>query len=458
MNCTKFLVVPFVVLTFVSGAFSQQASLSPSTLSFSPQVVNLVSPGSSSQTVTLTNTGNADLMVTSVEASGAYKQTNNCSTVLPHASCAIEVIFAPGTIGSINGAITINDNAPLTPQVVSLSGKAVAPARLFPGIVDFGTVAVGTTSAARTLTLTAAAGSSLSIKQIAVSGNFAQTNNCPSDLQPGQSCAIHVVFHPTENAAVEGALAVSVSTGNTAFPFSAALAGTGSGNVMSQVSVEPAVINFGNKGPDLVDTVREVTVSNTSRNTSLTIQSVSLAGSPNAVGAFPIYKINSNSCAGMLKPEAQCKIEIAFSTVFSQLFPESYPAALSITDSDPTSPQVVGISANQVKQLTFSPASVAFPVQAVGTTTTRTVNVTGNDLQGGLLLDTVTSGDFAASGDLSPCLTTPGGKCTLMISFTPSQTGLIKGSVTLETYPECNPFPLHHCSDPIVLNVSGIGQ
>lgn len=74
------------------------------------------------------------------------------------------------------------------------------------------------------------------------------------------------------------------------------------------------------------------------------------------------------------------------------------------------------------------------------------------------MLDVVTSGDFSESGNLGPCLLTPGGQCTITVSFSPQKAGVIKGSVTLETYPECNPFPLHQCSDPIVLNLIGTGQ
>jgi len=58
------------------------------------------------QTITLTSTGSSELIVSSVLASGGYKQTNNCSTWSSHQTCAMEVTFAPGTIETFNGAIT----------------------------------------------------------------------------------------------------------------------------------------------------------------------------------------------------------------------------------------------------------------------------------------------------------------------------------------------------------------
>jgi len=464
MGRSKLLVVAFslFILQCIPCAFSQQASVSPSVLNFAPQVVNLLSPGSQPQTITLTNTGNSDLIVSSVLASGGYKQTNDCSTLSSQQTCTVAVTFAPGTVETINGAITINDNAPSSPQVVSLTGKGIAPAVLSPAMVKFGTVAIGTTSQPRGVTLTAAPNSSLSINQISTSGQYAQTNNCPATLQNGQHCTIQVVFHPTVNASVHGALAVSTAAaGNILLPLSVALLGAGSGNVVSQVSVQPANLNFGNKGGhDIVDSVKELTLTNTSSNTSLNIQNVSLAGSPNAVGAFPMYSISSNTCSGFLSPGSQCKIGITFSTVFTGLFPESYPGAVTITDSDPTSPHVIGISGNAVGELTFAPEPLVFPSQSIGTTSQKTVTITGNDIEHGLVLSVATSGDFSETGDLSPCFLKQGGKCSMTVSFTATQKGAINGSVTLETYPQCNPDPRerHKCPKPVVLNLSGTGQ
>src|SRR4029077_2187147 len=130
MGRSKRMVAVFSVFIFqcIPYAFSQQASVSPSVLSFAPQVVNLLSPGSQPQSITLTNTGNSDLIVSSVLASGGYKQTNNCSTLSSHQTCTVAVTFAPGTVETINCAVTINDNSPSRPQVVSLTAKGIAPA------------------------------------------------------------------------------------------------------------------------------------------------------------------------------------------------------------------------------------------------------------------------------------------------------------------------------------------
>jgi hypothetical protein len=441
-------------------ARSQQVSILPASLSFTPQIVNLIQGSSSPQPVIVKNTGASDLKISSIAASGNYLQTNDCSVLSPGASCTIQVKFSPGTVGPIDGAITINDNAPLSPQVVSLSGQGLSPVTLSPSVVTFGTVAVGTESAPKPVRLTAAQNASVSITGISTSGDYAQTNDCPAQLKNGRSCTIRVVFKPTNNIPILGALGVSTAVGNVGLGFSVALSGVGSGKVVSQVSLSPSVLKFGSKGPNNVDRTGTVTLTNASTDKSLTIQSVSLAGSPNVVGNFPMYAITSNTCSGMLAPGGQCHIVITFSTTFSGLFPEPYPGAITIVDSDPTSPQVVGISAKQTEELTFSRTSVTFPPITVGSTSSIDIVATDVDDESGLLLGAgaTASGDFLEAGLSSSCVAKVGTKCKVKVSFTPTQTGVVKGSITIKAYPECQPSPPFKCPAPITLNLEGTGK
>ena len=81
------------------------------------------------QPVTLTNTGNGPLNITSIfpaSAGGNFAQTNNCgSTVNAGASCTLNVSFTPRATGMVSGAITISDDAPGSPQTVMLSGTGI---------------------------------------------------------------------------------------------------------------------------------------------------------------------------------------------------------------------------------------------------------------------------------------------------------------------------------------------
>jgi len=102
------------------------ASFSPTSLAFANQILNTTS---AAQSVTLTNTGNAVLSITSIVASAQYSQTNNCpaspATLAANGSCTISVTFTPTALGSDPGSITFTDNAAGNPQQISLTGTGV---------------------------------------------------------------------------------------------------------------------------------------------------------------------------------------------------------------------------------------------------------------------------------------------------------------------------------------------
>ena len=79
--------------------------------------------------VTVTNTGNAPLNISSVAAAGTNKSdfttTNACTAAVPPtASCTISVTFVPTASGQRSETITLTDNAPDSPQVINVSGTA----------------------------------------------------------------------------------------------------------------------------------------------------------------------------------------------------------------------------------------------------------------------------------------------------------------------------------------------
>ncbi|MGO4518328.1 choice-of-anchor D domain-containing protein [Terriglobus sp. 2YAB30_2] len=112
----------------VSAAFTINgalpgASLSPSSLDFANVTLTL---SSSAQPIQLTNTGNAPLAISGVAATGDFSETNTCGASLAAGtSCTITVLFTPSATGSRTGTLTVTDNAPTTPQTVTLAGTGV---------------------------------------------------------------------------------------------------------------------------------------------------------------------------------------------------------------------------------------------------------------------------------------------------------------------------------------------
>jgi hypothetical protein len=98
----------------------QQASVSPTTLTFGGQVTGTTSP---SQSVTLSNTGTSTLGVLQMSTTGDFAQTNNCGTTLGAGNtCQISVTFTPTAGGNQTGSLSIVDGSSGSSQMVTLVG------------------------------------------------------------------------------------------------------------------------------------------------------------------------------------------------------------------------------------------------------------------------------------------------------------------------------------------------
>jgi hypothetical protein len=121
-----------------------------------------------------------------------FTETNTCgSSLAAGGSCTITVRFAPTATGAIDGSVSIFDNAPLSPQVVGLTGTGVAQETLSTSSFDFGTVTIGQTSEVETIKLTNHTAATIAISNIKASGDFmaapAATGGCGSTLAANSS-------------------------------------------------------------------------------------------------------------------------------------------------------------------------------------------------------------------------------------------------------------------------------
>jgi archaellum component FlaF (FlaF/FlaG flagellin family) len=77
------------------------------------------------QIVRITNTGGQALTFASIVAVGDFVQNNDCGTsLLPLASCTINVSFTPLATGARFGELVLTTNAPSSPDKVQLSGTS----------------------------------------------------------------------------------------------------------------------------------------------------------------------------------------------------------------------------------------------------------------------------------------------------------------------------------------------
>jgi hypothetical protein len=113
-----------VQLTVTSGG-GPVITLAPTSLSFGNSPVGVTK---GAKKVTATNTGTATATISSITTSGdfglvAFTSKKKCgSTLAAGASCFVKVSFTPTQKGVRNGTLSFNDNAPGSPQTVSLTG------------------------------------------------------------------------------------------------------------------------------------------------------------------------------------------------------------------------------------------------------------------------------------------------------------------------------------------------
>jgi Abnormal spindle-like microcephaly-assoc'd, ASPM-SPD-2-Hydin len=213
----------------LTGTGGSPVTLSASSLSFGTVFVG---SSSTAAPVTLTNNQSVSLTNISISVTGAaFSQVNTCGTSIgPGAKCTITVTFTPKTSGSQTGAVTISDSAGNSPQSISLKGSGELPVALTPATLAFGTVAVGTTSAPKTETVTNNQKVTLNITSITITGNdpsdFTQTGTtCGSTLSAGAKCTITLTFTPGAKGARSATLKLTDSAATS--PQMAKLTGTG---------------------------------------------------------------------------------------------------------------------------------------------------------------------------------------------------------------------------------------
>ena len=209
-------------------------TLMPGTLSF-PATIQGTS--SASQSILVTNSGTASLHIpaTGVALSGTnpgdFSQTNSCSgsTVVVQASCVIMVSFQPTAAGTRGAEVLISDDAPNSPQSVSLSGSGVlasppaaSAVTLVPSSLNFPNAYEGVPSSAMSITVTNSGTAALNVSANGVilaganPGDFSETDTCSaSTVAIGTFCTIAVTFQPTAAGARTAQIQISDDAPNT---------------------------------------------------------------------------------------------------------------------------------------------------------------------------------------------------------------------------------------------------
>jgi hypothetical protein len=285
-------------------------------------------------------------------------------------------------------------------------------ATVSPSQMQFPNQRVGTTSSALSVTLQNDRHGKLQISGIQVAAPFAQTNNCGRSLGPNQQCTIAVTFAPTAMQSYSASLVISDNASNS--PQTVALSGSG---VMG-VSFSPAQVSFPNQATGTTSSASAIRMTN-SGSTALAISSIQTAA-PFAV---------TNNCGGSLAAGGSCTLSVTFSPTAVQ----SYSGAITVMDSDASSPQTMPLSGAGVSSGTvaYTPKLLAFPNQALNSTSAPlTTTITNNESSAVSITGISTAAPFAETSNCGTSLGA-GQSCTVSVTFSPTVVKYYTGTLTI---------------------------
>jgi len=185
----------------------------------------IVGGGSEAKIVVVSSAGTADLVIGTLTFTGAGKDDfifdgDNCSgeSLAPGQDCTVRVAFKPLSGGLRNAVLSIPSNDPdENPKNIPLSGTGLlSNVSINPSSYDFGTMNIGSTSAAVPFTISSTGTGELIIASIGVTGGDASmfnvaTGTCPNlapTIPNGTSCTILVTFTPGSAGVAETTLRI----------------------------------------------------------------------------------------------------------------------------------------------------------------------------------------------------------------------------------------------------------
>jgi hypothetical protein len=364
------------------------------------------------------DTGNGHGMLPA--SSFTQQATSSC------ASCWLGIQFLSGTPATLSVTLSLRTASGGQPYVLSTTAVAlpVTGVLLNPLDQDFGTVAIGSSSAPITFTLTDLLPSSaaLNVRSVTASGDFAVTNNstggpsCTGSIGATASCFVDVLFTPTATGERSGTL--TVVTDNSTV--TAALHGFGSMN--TGVALNPSALTFANV-PGSAAADQTIAVSNTGST------AVSFGTMSSSDTAFT----SSTNCT-TLAPGTMCSVRVVFtpqSTFASAAL--AIPVTTVINGQTQSSTYTVplnGTYAQQTAGLSILPDSANFGAQATGTIGLTREFTLANFSAKQFSIRMVLPQQFPLAADPSACATLDAGStCMFSVTFVPGVSGEATGTI-----------------------------
>lgn len=306
-------------------------------------------------------------------------------------------------------------------KISSANQSAVS---ISPMVLQFATRSVGTTTVAKTATLTNFSSVPLNISSISTSGDFAETDDCGIQVAAGGgTCTFSVTFTPTAIGQRTGTITIQDDALGT--PHYINLEGQGSA---PGATFNPTNLTFASTQVGASTASQSVTLTNTGSST-LNISGKAIS---------PADYTETDNCPSSLAIGASCTFNIAFTPSIGG----ADNGSLSLTDDAVGSPQTVAFTGSgYVTTVTLSATSLTFNNQLLNTTSgAQRVTITNTGPNPMTVSGVIVSGDFAETDN---CTAGPipanGGTCSVSVTFTPTATGARTGSLTIKDNAQNNP-------------------
>ncbi|MDH3590212.1 MAG: choice-of-anchor D domain-containing protein, partial [Gammaproteobacteria bacterium] len=421
-----------VVLGSVSGvgSFVRPATISiaPNPAVFPDTVIN----GNSFADITVSNSGDLDLLVQSVAgvdglAAPFAVTADGCSgmTLVTDASCNIQLQFSPTEPGSPADSFDIVSGDLANPTVtVDVSGTVLAPDIVVaPDPVAFVTTTIGETTDVE-VTITNSGTADLSVGQIAnpMDAQFslaAGTDLCSNTTVAalGQ-CTFTLRFEPLTEGMFMTSLVIASDDFDTP-SLTLNMTGTAIVGAVAEISVDPAELSF----DELLvgqSATQSIVVTNAG-NADLAISSFVFSGDDAADFG------QKNDCPAALGSAATCTVSVLFAPLTGGTAKSATLTINSNADMEPVLLIPLSASAFDGPRIAVDPVELDFGSPAApidigaSTTATATISNSGNADLTITALDFV-GGDDEFSVDSETCTTAPvvaEATCTVTVVFAP---------------------------------------
>ena len=339
-----------VALSGTGVAGTAALSANPTSLAFG----NVNAGTTSSKSVTLTNSGSANVTISQVTVSANDVTTSGVTTpvtLTPGQTQTLNVAFNPSAAETVSGNIIVT-NSLGSSTVIAVSGTGLLAAiSLTPSSANFGSVTVGATNS-QTIQIANTGNAVLTITQANVTGTGFSTTGLtlPLSINPGLSSTFNAQYQAAAAGAASGSITI-VSNAATS-PSVVPLAGTGVA-ATQVLSLSTNSVSFGNVNTGTSST-QTVTVTNTG-NSNVQISQLTASGTG--------YSLSGAGVPVTLTPSQK----LTFSVIFAPTAAGAVSGSVTITSNATGSPATITLSGSGV-------VSVAHTVSLTWTASTSAVS------------------------------------------------------------------------------------